>query len=388
MSQHPKVLLLITDAGGGHRSSAVSLQAAAQAMGAPLDLRIVNVYREVWQDAEPLGRFTGVYAEDLYNIVLKRSWLALAPAMRKIAHLAAKQGNRRAFDHGVAYLRREQPALCVSLMPFVNDLHLRICAAAGVPLALVVTDLVDTQPYMWYTPGICAQAAWVSAPCGEARQQAEGAGAARILDSGLLLHPKYADPGLRALSRRDARLSLGLDPEAMTVLVSMGGYGGKTMEDLVDGLEQVGQGWQVVAICGRNEILKRKLEGRPKGRHKLKAVGFTDQFQTYLRAADLMVGKPGPASLLEAVAAATPLVLDAAAAMPQEEPNASLAERHGMALKVSRRKDLPAAVAALVADPGRRRAMEEAQRAYPLPDAGRSLVEALLETVQSKAQAA
>ena len=388
MPVHPKVLLLITDAGGGHRSSAVSLQAAAKAMGAPLDLRIVNVYREIWQEAEPLGRLTGVFGEDLYNIVLKRSWLALAPAMRKAAHFVAQRPNQRAFEDGVSYLKREQPALCVSLMPFVNDLHLRICTEAGVPLALVVTDLVDTHPFMWYTPGVCAQAAWVSAPCAEARQQAESAGAKRVLDSGLLLHPKYTDPGLRALERREARLALGLDPDTLTVLVSMGGYGGKTMADLISGLEQVGQGWQVVAICGRNEILRRSLEARPRGRHKLVAVGFTDLFHTYLRAADLMVGKPGPASLLEAVAAATPLVLDAAAAMPQEEPNASLAERHGMAIKVAQRRDLPAAVAALAADPARRQAMEAAQRAYPLPDAGKTLVEALIETVHAKAKAA
>jgi hypothetical protein len=388
LTQHPKVLLLITDAGGGHRSSAVSLQAAAQALNAPLDLRIVNVYREIWQDAEPLGRLTGIYGEDLYNAVLKRSWLALAPAMRVGAHFAAKRPNPRALRDGVAYLRREQPAFCVSLMPFVNDLHTRICAEAGVPLGLVVTDLVDTRPYMWYTPGVCADAAWVNAPCAEAHQQAQEAGAKRIVDSGLLLHPKYMDPSLRAMPRREARLALGLDPDKLTVLVSMGGFGGKTMEDLVAGLEKVGQDWQVVAICGKSEALRQRLERRPPSRHKLVAVGFTDKFQAYLRAADLMVGKPGPASLFEAIAAGTPLVLDAAAAMPQEEPNAGLAERHGMAVKVGQRRHLPAAVAALALDAPRREAMIAAQQAYRLPDAGKVLVEAILESVQAGSKAA
>jgi hypothetical protein len=377
--ENPKVLLLITDAGGGHRASANSLKAACEAQGAPLDVRVVNVYREVWQKAEPLGRFTGVYGEDIYNFTLKHSLLGIASTLRSIARLAANAPNQRAHRDGVAFLKAEAPALCVSLMPFVNDTHARICAEAGVPLALIMTDLVDIKPYMWYTPQACRESVWVAAPCAEAAAQAREAGSARVLESGLLLHPKYYDPGLRALDRRQARRELGLAEEPTTVLISMGGVGGSSMETLVKGLEKIGQDLQIVAICGRNEALFKRLNGRPKGRHRLVPVGFTQDLHRYLRAADLMAGKPGPASLFEAVAAATPLILDAAAAMPQEAPNAALAEQKGLALAVGKRRDLPAAVVRLAGDPQARASMEAAQRAYPLSDASKILVSALVE---------
>jgi processive 1,2-diacylglycerol beta-glucosyltransferase len=153
------------------------------------------------------------------------------------------------------------------------------------------------------------------------------------------------------------------------------------MEGLVKGLKGVGQGWQLVVACGRNEALRARLERQGAGPHRLIALGFTDRMQDYLRAADLMVGKPGPASLFEAVAANTPLVLDAAAAMPQEGPNADLMTLHGMAVKVAQRHQLAAKIAELSRHPSALACIEAAQAAYPLPEAGKALVEAILQAV-------
>jgi 1,2-diacylglycerol 3-beta-galactosyltransferase len=209
-----------------------------------------------------------------------------------------------------------------------------------------------------------------------------------VLESGYLLHPKYLDAANRGLDRNAARLMLGLDPDALTVLVTMGGFGGEAMAQLLEGLDQVGRGWQVVAICGRNEDLKARLEARGMERHKLVAVGFTLQLEAYLRAADLTVGKPGPASVLEAVAMRSPLVMDAAAAMPQEEPNADLIALHGMGLKVAHRHELPRAVAALAEAPAARACMAAAQAAYALPDAGKALIDGVLAAARKEKAAA
>src|SRR5262245_14419052 len=116
-----KIFLLITDAGGGHRASAQALAASIQRLGRPWDVRIVNMYKEVWRQAEPLGRLTGVYGEDIYNWTLEHSLLGVAGALRKVARFAANAPNPRAVADGVAWLRAEKPDLCVSLMPFVND---------------------------------------------------------------------------------------------------------------------------------------------------------------------------------------------------------------------------------------------------------------------------
>lgn len=377
MPKAKKVILMITDAGGGHRASATALQAACAIHAPQLQTSIVNMYKGPWAKAEPMGRYTGFYAEDFYNFVLKHSLLGLTSAMRHSARLASFMPNAAAERDGLAWLAAEKPDLCVSLMPFCNDLHARICAKAGIPFALVMTDLVDRKPYMWYTPQAMREAAWVSAPCEQAADQAKDAGATRIIESGLLLHPKYLDPALRSTSRAEARRTLGLLEDKLTILVSMGGFGSDTMKDLIVGLDGVGRDWQVVAICGKNEALQKELQGLRFKRHRVVAVGFTQQLELYLRAADLMVGKPGPASIFEAIAAGTPLVLDAARAMPQERPNAQWVALHGMGLRVEERRDLPGTVEQLAQSPTARESLQAAQAAFALPDAGKVLAERL-----------
>jgi 1,2-diacylglycerol 3-beta-galactosyltransferase len=335
------------------------------------------MYQGPWAQAEPLGALTGFYAEDLYNLVLRRSLTGLAGAMRLGARLASHVPNPAAVRDGLRWLSDEKPDLCVSLMPFVNDLHAQICEKAGVPFALTMTDLVDRAPYMWYTPRAARQAVWVSAPCDTAAAQAKDAGASRVIESGLLLHPKYHDPALRRLSRQEARKKLGLDPERLTVLVSMGGFGSAAMGELITGLDGVGRDWQIVAICGRNDDLRTALAALTLRRHYLVPVGFTHELELYLRAADIMVGKPGPASIFEAVAAGTPLILDAAHTMPQERPNAELVALHGMGLRVERRRELPQAVAAMASSASALECMQAAQLAYPLANAGALLADTL-----------
>lgn len=376
MPRPKKILLMITDAGGGHRASAQALQASCARHAPELQLDIVNMYKGPWAKAEPLGRWTGVYAEDLYNFVLKHSLLSLTSAMRHGARLASFLPNETAERDGKAWLAAEKPDLCVSLMPFANDLHARTCAKAGVPFALVMTDLVDREPFIWYTPEAMYHALWVSAPCQQAAEQARRAGAGKVLECGLLLHPKYLDPALRQMNRAQARRILGLHEDRLTVMVSMGGYGSSTMKQLILGLDKVGRDWQIIAICGRNLALQKELSRTPFKRHQVVPVGFTQQLELYLRAADLMVGKPGPASIFEAIAAGTPLILDVAKAMPQERPNAQWVALHGMGLSVQERRDLPAAVEQLAASPSARASLQAAQAAFPLPNAGKALAEA------------
>jgi len=66
----------------------------------------------------------------------------------------------------------------------------------------------------------------------------------------------------------------------------------------------------VVAICGRNRRLHRRLTrlaARSGGR--LTALGFVDNMAEWLRCADLVVSKAGPGTIAEASCCGAPLVL-------------------------------------------------------------------------------
>ena len=103
---------------------------------------------------------------------------------------------------------------------------------------------------------------------------------------------------LQALSKKEARAKLAL-AEHLTCLVSLGGEGvGRSTDKVIEALLQHPLEPQIVVMTGRNQMLKEKLQtlGR------VHTVGFTEHMADYLAAADVVVGKAGPASVLEALA--------------------------------------------------------------------------------------
>ncbi len=374
-----KIILFITDAGGGHRASAASLKAAAEALKLPWDVRIVNIYREVWNHSEPLKKAFGFYAEDTYNFVLKNNLQIWTGLMRKAARFSASLPQRAARKALADFLALEKPHLCVSLIPFVNDVLADCHQEAGVPLGLVCTDLMDVKPFMWYTPRLCAGARFVSAPSPGAAEQAAGAGAGkRIVKSGLLIHRKYFSRENRMLGPAMARLRFELDEELYTVAILMGGYGSKLIEEFVMRLERSRSRLQVVACYGKNEALGLRLEKmRPKLKNKLVPLGFSGQLPALMRASDLLVSKPGPAALMEGLAMNVPMVLDDVDTLPQERPNVAWAVEQGVAIGLKRRKDILAVVERFMMDPSLATAMRERQSQNMPMDAAWPLLEAM-----------
>jgi UDP-N-acetylglucosamine:LPS N-acetylglucosamine transferase len=380
-----KVYFYITDAGGGHRGSANSLKAAIDPLGLPWDIEVINVYRTVWPAIEPGAKYFNFYGEDAYNWVLEHNLTPLAFIMRPLARLASalnrKAGARLLKD----WLEKEKPDFCLSCMPFVNDIFMDAHQATGIPLSLLCTDLIDRKPYMWFSPAIVQGAAFIATGCEEAQAEARDAGAGdRSLLSGLVIHPKHTDPAAQALSQAQARQHFQLEPDLFTVLIVMGGYGGPIIKDFALGFEKEGRRWQVIACCGKNEALKAELDQcAPALHNRLVPVGFTKELHLLMRAADVTVSKPGPASLMEALAMGCPLVLDDAQTMPQEVPNARWVVDLGAAVSVRWRKDMPAAVAQLAEQPERLSAMRSAIARYPVPHAADTIVPAMAKILGS-----
>ena len=78
----PEVVLFILDAGGGHRSAANALVAAAEIEGRPWRFRVVSL-QEVLSPLDLGRRLTGQSMEQTYNaMVRRRQTLLLVPILR------------------------------------------------------------------------------------------------------------------------------------------------------------------------------------------------------------------------------------------------------------------------------------------------------------------
>ena len=318
--------LIYFNAGGGHRAAAQALQAVMRAQGRPWRVRCVNLVDVL----DPQSRFrglTGMAPEDLYNMRLAKGWTLGLAAELKLLQGMIRAGHATMVERLAAHWQRHQPDLVVSLIPnFNRALHDALAQARpGVPLVTVMTDLADHPPAFWIEPDLPNQ----HLVCGtaHARQQALAAGCdpARVhCVSGMVLRPDFHEPLL--LDRAAERARLGLHPQRPVGVVLFGGHGSMAMLTIARQLPDV----QLVLLCGHNALLAQRLRAlQPRAVQVVE--GFTPQVRRYLALGDFFIGKPGPASLSEALQMGLPvLTVRNAWTMPQERYNTDWVQAMGV----------------------------------------------------------
>jgi len=319
--------LVYFNAGGGHRASALALEAAIHRAGLPWKVRLVNL-REVLDPKDSFRKLTGMDPEDVYNKRLARGWtlglaqeLKLLQGMIRWGHAALV---RQMQQHWLA----TEPDMVVSLIPNFNRAICEALASTlpGVPYVTVLTDLADYPPNFWIEEGL-EQHLVCGSP--KAVEQARAAGCAeeRIhASSGMMIRSSFYDA--RPIDRRGERLRLGLDPDRPTGLVLFGGQGSKAMLGIAKRLPDT----QLILACGHNAKLAQALRALP-SRAPRWVLEFTPDVAHYMALADFFIGKPGPGSLSEAVQMHLPvIVVRNRWTLPQERYNAQWVKEQGVGL--------------------------------------------------------
>jgi hypothetical protein len=329
-----KVHILFHDAGGGHRNAAVALQAVLAQQQRPWQVGLVQ-FQELTDKLDVLRRLTGIRIQEQYNVLLQNGWTLGAVYLLRVL-----QGTIRLFHGPLLRLLenfwRAKPAdLLVSVIPHFNREISESWSKVypGRPFVTLITDLADFPPRFWIEP---IKEQYVIAGTERAVQQAKALGhddAHIFPTSGMILRPDFyvqdnSDPvALRA--------ELGLKPDLPTAIVLFGGHGSKVMYDITERLDAAGLALQLILICGRNEELAAKLRSR-KWRMPVNVTGFTKEVHKWMRAADFLIGKPGPGSIAEAMVRKLPVLIECNAwTLPQERYNTEwvVEKRVGIVLK-------------------------------------------------------
>jgi UDP-N-acetylglucosamine:LPS N-acetylglucosamine transferase len=364
--QRPRVQLVYFEAGGGHAAAARALAAALAERAPQLELRLVNL-QELLDPLDFVRRWTGLRIQDAYNRLLAREWTLGFPLLVRILRLAIAL-RRGAIEAALrAHWEATQPALVVSLIPHFNPALLRSLrqAAPAAQLAIVITDLADTAPGFWLN----AVADRVFCGTAAAARQARAAGyapAAIARVSGMVLRPAFYQPPPPgdAAARAAMRARLGLDADAPTALVLLGGAGSRHLATIAERLERLPPPLQLILLCGHDTSTAQRLRAR-RHRHPWWIEGFTQQVPDFMRAADFLIGKPGPGALSEAIAMQLPaIVLRNRGTMPQERFNARWLEEQGLGRAIGSWRRVDRAVAALLR-PGALAAMRARAAALP-----------------------
>jgi processive 1,2-diacylglycerol beta-glucosyltransferase len=205
-----------------------------------------------------------------------------------------------------------------------------------------------------------------------------GIPAEKISVTGIPIDPVFAE----VKDKVELRRKHGLKPERTTILLSAGGFGSESIENILTSLLELQREAQVVAVAGRNEELREKLVSLVacypnKTRVEVKIVGYTTEMDEYMTASDLMLGKPGGLTTSEALAKG--LVLVIVNPIPgQEERNSDHLLEEGVAIRCNNLPALAYKIDRLLDDPQRLDTMRENVRRLARPHAASEIVTQLL----------
>jgi 1,2-diacylglycerol 3-beta-galactosyltransferase len=316
-----KIHVVFHDGGGGHRNAAVALQTIAAQQQRPWQVELIQ-FQELTDQLDVLRKLTGIRIQEQYNVLLQNGW-----TLGSVYLLRLLQATIRAFHRPLVRLLekfwREKPAdLLVSVIPHFNR---ELCQSwskiyPGRPFVTLITDLADFPPCFWIE---AIEEQFVICGTERAAKQARALGhddAHIFRTSGMILRPDFYAPD--DSDPIALRKELGLRPDLTTAIVLFGGHGSKVMCDITRRLDAAHLPLQLILICGRNDELAAKFNAQA-WRMPVKVIGFTKEIHKLMRAADFLIGKPGPGSIAEAMVRKLPVLIECNAwTLPQERYNA------------------------------------------------------------------
>lgn len=305
-----KVLIMMSDTGGGHRASAQAIKAGfEQLYGKKYKVEIVDFWTH--HTGWPTNQ-----VPKTYSFLVKNAWMwriAFNVTQPRVVHVPMQTLNtvlssrklNEAFDE-------YDPDLVISVHPVMQQTPINILKArtkkAGakpVPFATVVTDLTRCHN-TWFHPKVDR----CFVPTEEMRQQAKSLG---LKDQQLVVHGLPIRPVFSQTlpSRTKLRKMLGINVTKKTALLVGGGEGMGNLEKTLKALSKHNVDCQVVVICGRNQKLMSKLVATEWAPNMEVVVrGFVDNMHQWMGAADCIITKAGPGTIAESLICGLPIILN------------------------------------------------------------------------------
>src|SRR5918911_1138304 len=369
----PKILIISSDTGGGHRSAAAAIVAGVQKFFEG-DSYAVRVVRAVEESHEISARLVRLYNWILRN---KQHWMKyLYWAINRLRPETREFFHRRCIGYVRDLFEKWCPHVVVSVHPLTQHIFARVLKELGladkIPLVTVVTD----PCYGFWRGWACDDVRLYLVASEEARQQLIDYGVApeRIKVSGMPVHPKFEMPDERAAQA--ARNALGLDPEKFTVFVNAGWVGGGNIPEIFRELVRGDLDVQAIFLAGRNEELRAQAEQlAAHAKFPVKVIGYSDQIEQLMHAANVMISKLGGLTTFEALACRLPIIADATTPpMPQEAGAASLITKRGAGVLLQKASDIVPVVRKMVEDSKHYATMRAATVGLAIPNSTRRIV--------------
>ncbi|WP_019635240.1 MGDG synthase family glycosyltransferase [Paenibacillus fonticola] len=296
-SYAPKVLIMYASYGDGHYQASKALEAGFHKSGVS-DVVLLDLMAEAHPLLNEMTKF--VYMQSFKTMPLLYGWVYNAtkdmPPDTSLLNVLNSLGMRKMQQT----IFSMEPDIIIHTFPQLAMPKLLKKTGLTLPLINIVTDF-DLHA-RWVHPDVNRY--YVATE--DLKKEAENRGipAEKVFVSGIPLKPDFdSDP------QPSASLPCELDPSRKTILLMAGAFG--VMQGirgicaaLTDSKEH-----QVIAVCGRNKELYRKLQAALGHRPNFHLFGYVSEIAQLMQLSNCIVTKPGGITLSESLVSRLPIFI-------------------------------------------------------------------------------
>ena len=363
----PKILIISSDTGGGHRSAAQSISDGLDRFWKG-DSSVVRIIKAVEDSHHLTEKLVNIYNWVLQN---RQHWMKyLYWAVNKIRPETREFMHKRCIGYVRDQFEKWCPHLVVSVHPLTQHIFARILKELNltdqVPLVTVVTD----PCYGFWKGWACDDVSLYLVANEDARDQLidYGVSPGKIKISGMPVNPKFHE--VNEKDAQNVRRVYGLDPDKFTVFLNAGWIGGGNIPNIFRELVRGELDVQAIFLAGKNEELRREaVEIAKQANFPVKVIGYSDEIEKLMQSANVMISKLGGLTTFEALACRLPIIADATTPpMPQEAGTSHLLEKKGAGILLRRSIDIVPTIQNLLIDNGEYSRMKAATIEMTMPN--------------------
>jgi processive 1,2-diacylglycerol beta-glucosyltransferase len=172
---------------------------------------------------------------------------------------------------------------------------------------------------------------------------------------------------------------LGIEPDLFNVLIMSGGFGTGPMKEIIaeinDMAPDIRDKMQLIAICGKNEVLFQELNKIASGlKVKVKPFGYMNNVDEFMEVSDIIVTKPGGLTISEALSKTLPMII-VQPILGQETRNCDILTGYGTAVKAGNTKEVCEFIKEFASSPERMIGTRTRIKLLRYPDAAKNIAD-------------
>ena len=344
-----KILIFYAAYGGGHLSAAKSIKECIETNYKTCLVELIDCMKYVNKTIDLIT----THAYEGMAKVAPWAWGKVYSKSEKgpIAHISNNSNKLLALKLNKLLIEKS-PDLIICTHPFASQMcaYLKRKGKLDAKIATVITDYAPHNQYLVGHEFVNYY--FVAHPRMKQEIAEQGVDENKIYATGIPLSNKF----LKHYNKTQILDSLELSKDKRTILFFGGGefgLGKNRTYDMFEAFLKIESDFQVIAIAGKNEKMKKVFDDLVEQYGKqdsVKVLAYTNRVPELMRVSDLVVTKPGGLTTTESLASGVPLIL--INPIPgQEEENAEFFVNNNVAIWIKKHDNIDEVLNYLLSHP-------------------------------------